>query len=59
MVNKIKYLGLEIVNDRGLFKEQRNIIIKKAEEQSCRVRGNIERGFEKLEIGKLWWKMGR
>ena len=58
VVDRIKYLGLEIVNDRDLFKEQRNIIIKKAEEQSCRVRDNIERGYNKLEIGKLWWKNG-
>ena len=58
VVNKIKYLGLEITSDRDLFKEQRKIIIRKAEHQSCRVRSNIERGFNKLEIGKLWWKNG-
>ena len=58
VVDKIKYLGLEIKNDRDLFKEQRNIIVRKAEHQACRVRSNIERGFNKLEIGKLWWKNG-
>ena len=53
VVDRIKYLGLEVVNDRDLFKEQRNVLVKNALNQSCRVRSNIERGFNKLEIGKL------
>ena len=58
VVDRIKYLGLEIVNERDLFKGQRDIIIRKAENQIVRVRSNVERGFNKLEIGKLWWKNG-
>ena len=58
VVNEIRYLGLEVSNDRDLFAGQRSVIIRKAEHQSCRVRGQIERSFNKLEIGKLWWKNG-
>ena len=46
------------MNERDLFKSQRDIVIRKAENQIVRVRGNVERGFHKLEIGKLWWKNG-
>ena len=58
MVNKVKYLGLEVGNERDLFKGQRDAMIKKAVEQIVRVRSNVEKSFNKLEVGKLWWKNG-
>ena len=33
-------------------------MVKKAVEQIVRVRGNVEKSFNKLEVGKLWWKNG-
>ena len=54
MVNKVKYLGLEVGNERDLFKGQRDAMIKKAVGQIVRVRGNVEKSFNKLEVGKLW-----
>ena len=58
VVNKITYLGLEVCDDYDIFKEQKISVVKKTETRACWLRNEVETSFNKLDVGRLWWKCG-
>ena len=58
VVDSIKYLGVEIGNNRDIFKGHREKILKKAEGMATQVNRVIETSCNKLLVGKTWWKCG-
>ena len=56
VVKKIKYLGLEIDDDRDMFKSQRKIIIDKIKRYKPITNQVIETSCNRLLIGKTFWK---
>ena len=56
VVKKIKYLGLEIDDDRDMFKSQRKIIIDKIKRYKPLTNQVIETSCNRLLIGKTFWK---
>merc|ERR1712240_717815 len=56
VVKKIKYLGLEIDDDRDMFKSQRKIIIDKIKRYKPLTNQVIETSCNRLMIGKTFWK---
>ena len=56
VVNKIKYLGIVIDNKRELFKSQKEIILKQAQQYAWMTNGIIHRCVNKMLIGKTFWK---
>ena len=58
VVEKLTYLGLEVGAGRDIFKGQREAVIKKADSRVCRLQKEIETSYNKLDVGKMWWKCG-
>ena len=56
VVSKIKYLGIEIDNKKNYFKSQRNNIVEKARKMANMTYSIIEKGCNRLLIGKTYWK---
>ena len=56
VVNKITYLGIEIDNKRSYFKSQRTKMIEKARKMANMTYSIIEKGCNRLLIGKTYWK---
>ena len=56
MVDRIKYLGIEIDNKRNYFKTQRIKILEKARKLANMTYAVIEKSCNKLLIGKTYWK---
>ena len=56
VVNKITYLGIEIDNKRSYFKSQRTKMIEKARKMANMTYSIIEKGGNRLLIGKTYWK---
>ena len=56
VVPKVKYLGIEIDNKRNYFKIQRDKRIQKARKMASITYSVIERIYNKLLIGKTFWK---
>ena len=56
VVNKIKYLGIEIDNKRNYFKTQRQNMLTKARKMANLTYCIIEKSCNKLLIGKTYWK---
>ena len=56
VVNKIKYLGIEIDNKRKYFKTQRQNMLTKARKMANLTYCIIEKSCNKLLIGKTYWK---
>ena len=56
VVDKIKYLGLEIDNKKNYFKTQRQHILEKAKKMANLTYCIIEKSCNKLLIGKTYWK---
>ena len=56
IVNKIKYLGIEIDNKRNYFKTQRQNMLTKARKMANLTYCIIEKSCNKLLIGKTYWK---
>ena len=58
VVNKITYLGLEVGDGSDIFQDQKEEVLKKAELRACWLGKEVETSFNKLDVGKLWWKCG-
>ena len=60
VVDKLTYLGLEVGSGSGkdIFKGQKESVIKKAESRACWLQNEIETSYNKLDVGKMWWKCG-
>ena len=56
VVDKIKYLGLEIDIKKNYFKTQRQHILEKAKKMANLTYCIIEKSCNKLLIGKTYWK---
>ena len=56
VVQKMKYLGIEIDNKRNYFKTQRGKIIENARKMANITYSVIEKSCNKLLIGKTFWK---
>ena len=56
VVQSIKYLRIEIDNKRNYFKTQREKIIQKARKMANLTHCVIEKSYNKLLIGKTYWK---
>ena len=56
VVRRLKYLGLQICDDRDIFKEQKEEMIEKAIKMSLQTYSVIERSCNKVMMGKLYWK---
>ena len=56
VVQKMKYLGIEIDNKINYFKAQRGKIIENARKMANITYGVIEKSCNKLLIGKTFWK---
>ena len=56
VVQKIKYLGIEIDNKRNYFKTQIGKIIENARKMANITYSMIEKSCNKLLIGKTFWK---
>ena len=56
VVNKIKYLGIEIDNKRNYFKTQRQNMLAKARKMANLTYCIIEKSCNKLLSGKTYWK---
>ena len=56
VVQKIKYLGIDIDNKRNYFKTQKETIIQKARKMANITYSIIEKSCNKLLIGKTFWK---
>ena len=56
MVDKIKYLGIEIGNKRDIFKGHKQNILKRTDGRAYEINKVIETSCNKLLIGKTWWK---
>ena len=54
--NNIKYLGIEISNSRNMFKNQKSIMIGKAQKMANITYSVIAKSCNKLLIGKTYWK---
>ena len=52
----MKYLGIEICNDRVIYKVQKEEMIEKATNMSLQTYSVIERSCNKVLMGKLYWK---
>ena len=57
VVNKIKYLGIEIDNKRNYFKTQRQNMLTKARKMANPTYCIIEKSRNKFLIGKTSWKI--
>ena len=58
VVDKIKYLGMEIGNKKDIFKGQKQNILKRIDGRAYEINKVIETSCNKLLIGKTWWKCG-
>ena len=58
VVNSIKYLGVEVGNERDIFRGHREKVLKLAEGRATQVNGVIGTSCNKLLVGKTWWKCG-
>ena len=58
VVDSIKYLGIKVGKDRDIFKEQKIKIENEVEGKACRLRKVVEKSYNRLEVGKTWWKNG-
>ena len=56
MVDRIKYLGIEIDNKRNYFKTQRIQILEKARKLANMTYAVIEKSCNTLLIGQTYWK---
>ena len=56
VTTEIKYLGVTIINDRNIFKEQRINMIQKAQKRANMTYSIIAKSCHKLMIGKTYWK---
>ena len=56
VVDKIKYLGLEIDNKKNYFRTQRQHILEKTRKMANLTYCIIEKSCNKLLIGKTYWK---
>ena len=56
VVDSIKYLGIKVGKDRDIFKEQKIKIENEVEGKACRLRKVVEKSYNRLEVGKTWWK---
>ena len=56
VVSKIKYLGIEIDNKKNYFRSQRTNIVEKARKMANMTYSIIEKGYNRLLIGKPYWK---
>ena len=56
VAEEIKYLGITIVNQKDIFKKQKNLIMKKAHKMSNMTYGIISKSCNKVLIGKTYWK---
>lgn len=56
LTHKIKYLGININNQKDCFKEHRKEVIQKAEKMANMTYSIILRSCNKLLIGKTYWK---
>ena len=56
VVKKLKYLGLEICDDRDIFKEQKEEMIERATKLALQTYSVIDRSCNKVLMGKLFWK---
>ena len=56
VVSKIKYLGIEIDNKKNYFRSQRTNIVEKARKMANMTYSIIEKGCNRLLIGKTYWK---
>ena len=58
VVDKMKYLGMEIGNKKDIFKGQKQNILKRIDGRAYEINKVIETSCNKLLIGKTWWKCG-
>ena len=56
VVNKIKYLGLTIDNEKDIFKSQKMDLMDRAGKAASRTYSVIKRSCNKMLIGKTYWK---
>ena len=56
VVNSIKYLGITISNKKNMFKEHKNVMMRKAQKMANMTIGIIGKSCNKLMIGKCFWK---
>ena len=54
--NSIKYLGIEVDNSRNMFKNQKRIMIEKAQKMANMTYSIVARSCNKILIGKTHWK---
>ena len=58
VVDSIKYLGVKIGSGRDIFKAHKIKIENEVEGKACRLRKVVEKSYNRLEVGKIWWKNG-
>ena len=58
VVDSIKYLGVKIGSGRDIFKAHKIKIENEVEGKACRLRKVVEKSYNRLEVGKTWWKNG-
>ena len=56
VTTEVKYLGVTILNKKDVFKEQKNLMIKKAHKLSNMTYSIISKSCNKIMIGKTYWK---
>ena len=56
IVNEIKYLGIQINDDRDIFKNQKKLIVERLKKYKLMTNKVIETSCNRLMLGKLYWK---
>ena len=56
VVREIKYIGLEICDERDIFKKQKEKMIQKASHMALQIYSIIEKSSNKVMMGKTFWK---
>ena len=58
VVDSFKYLGVKIGGDRDIFKMHKQEIETGLEGKAGRLRRVVEKSYNRVEVGKMWWKNG-
>ena len=58
VVDSFKNLGVKVRGDRDIFRAHKQEIEIGLEGKAGRLRKVVEKSYNKLEVGKTWWKNG-
>ena len=58
VIDIFKYLGVKVRGDRDMFRAHKQEIEMGLEGKACRLRKVVEKSYNRVEVGKTWWKNG-